>query len=280
MSAGHVHRRRRGGFIENTIEGLYWAMDRALYAESAANAGGLLQRLDARVKVAGLFALLLASALSVRLWVIASILGLAVVLAVCSLISVDTLASQVWAGAFAFTGPLALPAVFLTPGVAVFRLPGLHWTATAQGLHTAGYLILRVETAATLTVLLVFTTPWMHVLKALRVFRAPVVLVVILGMTCRYILLLLETAHEMFEARKSRTVGRFTAAGYRRLAASSTGVLMGKTYYLSGEVFLAMQARGFRGEVYLLDDFQMRRLDWAALTVFAALAAASIWAGR
>jgi cobalt/nickel transport system permease protein len=280
MSAGRIHRRRHSGFIENTIEGLYWAMDRALYAENASNACGLLQRLDARVKLAGLFALLIASALSVRLWVIAAIFGLAVMLALCSLISIDTLASKVWAGALAFTGPLALPAIFLTPGAAVFRLPGLHWTATAQGLHTAGYLILRVETAATLTVLLVFTTPWMHVLKALRVFRAPVVLVVILGMTCRYILLLLETAHEMFEARKSRTVGRFTASGYRRLAASSAGVLMGKTFHLSGEVFLAMQARGFRGEVYLLDDFQMRRLDWAALTVFAALTAASIWAGR
>ena len=33
----------------------------------------------------------------------------------------------------------------------------------------------------------------MHVLKALRIFRVPVVFVVILGMTCRYILLMLET---------------------------------------------------------------------------------------
>ena len=94
-----------------------------------------------------------------------------------------------WIGALAFTGAIAVPALFLTPGVALYRVPGLDWPVTAQGLTTASYLLLRVETAATLTLLLVFTTPWMHVLKALRIFRVPVVFVVILGMTCRYILL-------------------------------------------------------------------------------------------
>jgi len=56
--------------------------------------------------------------------------------------------------------------------------------------------------------------------------------------------------------------------------------LLSRTFQLSGDVYLAMQARGFRGEVYLLDEFNMRRLDWAALAGFAALAAAAVWAGR
>jgi energy-coupling factor transporter transmembrane protein EcfT len=49
---------------------------------------------------------------------------------------------------------------------------------------------------------------------------------------------------------------------------------------MSGEVYLAMQARGFRGEVYLLDDFRMRPLDWFALGAFATVAAVSILLGR
>ena len=151
---------------------------------------------------------------------------------------------------------------------------------TAQGLRTATYLILRVETCSTLAMLLVFTTPWTHVLKALRVFRVPVVFVVVLGMTFRYILLLLETAREMFESRKSRTVGKLSGGDYRRLAISSGGVLLGKTFQLSGDVFLAMQSRGFRGEVYVLDEFQMTGRDWAALAGVLSLAAAAVWAGR
>jgi energy-coupling factor transporter transmembrane protein EcfT len=127
---------------------------------------------------------------------------------------------------------------------------------------------------------LAYTTPWTHILKALRIFRVPVVFVVILGMTCRYILLMLETAHEMFESRQSRTVNRMTPAESRRLAVSSSGVLLHKTLHMSGEVYLAMQARGFRGEVYLLDDFRMRPLDWFALGAFATVAAVSILLGR
>jgi cobalt/nickel transport system permease protein len=278
MSGFHSH--KRGGLVEHTIEGLYLAMERALHAENSAGGGGMLQRLDPRVKVAGLFALILASALATRLWVIGAIFALAILLAALSLISIRMLAGRVWIGALTFTGAIAIPAVFLTPGVPVYHLPGLNWTVTAQGLTTAGYLILRVETAATLALLLIFTTPWMHVLKALRIFRVPVVFVVILGMTCRYILLLLQTAHEMFESRKSRTVGAMTASEQRRMAVSSASVLLTKTFQLSGDVYLAMQARGFRGEVYLLDDFQMKRLDWMAAMAFAALTAAAVWAGR
>jgi cobalt/nickel transport system permease protein len=274
------HRHRKGGLIENTIEGLYLAMERALHSENSANSRGVLQRLDPRVKVAGLFSLILAATLSAKLWVIAAIFAVAVFLAALSLISIRMLAARVWIGAFIFTGAIAIPALFLTPGTLLYRLPELDLAITRQGVTTACYLISRVETAATLALLLIFTTPWMHVLKALRIFRVPVVVVVILGMTCRYILLMLQTAHQMFESRKSRTVGVMTASDQRRMAVSGASVLLTKTFQLSGDVYLAMQSRGFRGEVYLLDDFQMKPRDWVAIAAFAMLAAAAVWTGR
>ena len=49
---------------------------------------------------------------------------------------------------------------------------------------------------------------------------------------------------------------------------------------LSGEVYLAMQARGFRGDVYLLDDFAMKTVDWLALVGLLAVAAMAFWMGR
>jgi cobalt/nickel transport system permease protein len=255
---GHHHGRGRGGFIEHTIQGLHAAMEQALYAEHNASASGLLQRLDPRVKVAALFALILLSAVTAKLWVVATVLLVAVILAALSSISLWVLAKRVWLTTLTLSGALALPAVFLTPGTVLYRLPGLELAATAQGLRTAALLVLRAETAATLALVLVFTTPWTHVLKALRMFRVPVVFVVILGMTCRYILLMLETAHEMFESRKSRTVGALTRGEQRRIAILSTGALLSRTLQLSNEVYLAMQARGFRGEVFILDDFRMK----------------------
>jgi cobalt/nickel transport system permease protein len=106
------------------------------------------------------------------------------------------------------------------------------------------------------------------------------VFVVILGMTTRYILLLLETAHDMFQSRKCRRVNRLTPGENRRLAIASSGVLLTKSLHLSGEVYQAMVSRGFRGEVYLLDDFEMRARDWIAAGAFATLAAASLLLGR
>ena len=127
---------------------------------------------------------------------------------------------------------------------------------------------MRAETAATFSVLLVLCTPWSNLLKALRVLRLPIVLVVILGMTYRYIFLLLRTAHDMFKSRKSRMVGRLDGREQRRAATASAGVLMSKTLQLSGDVYLAMRSRGFQGEVYVLDEFRTGWFDWIMLAVF------------
>ena len=271
---------KRGHFIERTLSGLTTAVEHALFAEELARADGLLQCLDPRVKVVGLLALIIAAALSHSIPVILGILGVALILALLSRVPLRTLALQVWLGALLFTGMIALPAIFITPGRVVYRLPLLDWPVTAQGLTSATYLITRVETAATLSVLLILCTPWTHVLKALRVLRVPIVFVVILGMTHRYIFLILQTAHDMLESRRSRLVGDLDGPERRRIAVASIGVLLDKTFQLSGEVYLAMQSRGFRGEVYTLDEFIMRPRDWAALSGFAGVALLSIWLGR
>ena len=175
---------------------------------------------------------------------------------------------------------ISLPALFLTPGQTISTLPPLGWVVTAQGLRAAMYLIMRAETAATFSVLLVLCTPWSSLLKALRVLRLPIVLVVILGMTYRYIFLLLRTAHDMFKSRKSRTVGRLDGREQRRAATAAAGVLMSKTLQLSGDVYLAMRSRGFQGEVYVLDEFRTDWFDWVMLAAFSTVAALAFWFGR
>jgi cobalt ECF transporter T component CbiQ len=267
-------------FLERTLAGFLSAMEHALDAEELARTNGLMQRLDPRVKVIGILILIIAAATSHQLWVIGAVFAVACILAAFSRVSPLRLARRVWLPVLLFTGIIALPAPFVIPGREVWRLPGLGWPLTAQGLMSAGYLISRVETAATLSVLLILSTPWVHVLKALRVLRVPVVIVVILGMAYRYIFLLLESARDMLESRRSRLVGALPGSERRRLAAASVGVLMSKTMQLSADVYSAMLARGFRGEVYLLDDFHTAALDWIMLMVFATLAAGAFYYGR
>jgi cobalt/nickel transport system permease protein len=56
--------------------------------------------------------------------------------------------------------------------------------------------------------------------------------------------------------------------------------LLSKSFYLNSEVYLAMQSRGFRGEVYTLDEFKMQRRDWFALTGFLSISLFAFWLGR
>lgn len=273
-------RLRRRSFIERNLESFAQRMERVFYAEELARERGLLQSLDPRVKVVGLMLLLIDAALARNLLTIAMIFCVGVALALLSRVPIRTLAGRAWLGALLFTGMIALPAIFITPGRIVYRLPLLNWTVTAQGLQSASYLLARVLTAITLSLLLVLCTRWTHVLKALRVLGVPSVFIVILGMTYRYIFLMLQTAHDMFESRRSRLIGVLDGRERRRLAAASVGVLLTKSFHLSGEVYLAMLSRGFRGEVDTLYDFKMRRRDWLALIIFVSLALVMFRLGR
>jgi cobalt/nickel transport system permease protein len=268
------------GVIERSLSSFVDALQHAFDAEELAKKKGLLQRLDPRVKIVAILPLLVIAALARQLRVIIALFAITVTLALLSKVPLGRLAKRVWFAVLTFTGVLALPALFLTPGRAIYSLPLLDWTVTAQGSRAAIYLIMRAETAATFSVLVILCTPWSNVLKALRVLRLPTVLVMILGMTYRYIFLLLRTAHDMFESRKSRRVGQLDGRELRRMATASAGVLMSKTLQLGGDVYLAMRSRGFQGEVYVLDEFQTGWFDWVILALFTAIAVLALWLGR
>jgi cobalt/nickel transport system permease protein len=271
---------KRGGFIQSTVVGFTRALSRALMSEETARQRGLLQSLDPRVRVVGLFALVLAVTLSRRLTVVLVLFAVAVMIAVLSGVTIGTLATRVWLVVLAFTGVIALPAIFITPGnpIATFAGGSLH--VTAQGVATAMLLIARVETAVTFTTLLILCTPWTHVLKALRSFHLPAEAIVMLAMTHRYVFLLVETASQMFESRQSRTVGRLPAGERRHMMARTAGVLLSKSIDLSNDVYLAMQARGFRGEVRILSDFRMKSWDYIGLLAFLCAGGIAVWIGR
>lgn len=271
---------RSRGVVERTLSSFVEAMSHTFDAEDLAKKRGLLQKLDPRIKIAAILPLIVIAALSRRLQVIAALFVLALALALLSRVPLSMLGKRVWLATLTFTGVISVPALFLTPGRTIYILPLLGWTISEQGLRAAAYLIMRAETAATFSVLIILCTPWSDLLKALRVLRVPTVLVVILGMTYRYIFLLLRGARDMFESRKSRMVGRLEGRELRQMATASAGVLMSKTLQLGGDVYQAMRSRGFRGEVYILDEFQTCWVDWLMLSFMAAVAALAFWFGR
>lgn len=282
-----VPRRRAQGFLEKTLGDLTGALEQALFAEDIARRPGLMQSLDPRVKLLGALAVLLAVSLSHNLLIIAALYLLTLPVAAASGVPMDFYFKRVWVFMPFFTGIIAIPALFnaFTPGEALVTLldlssPRIYLAVTYPGVITAAFLLLRVGTSVSIGVLLILTTRWTSLLRALRVLRVPQSFVLILGMTYRYIYVFLNAANDMFLARKSRMVGRLSPAEDRKWLAASMGALLSKSYDLSDEVYLAMQSRGFRGEVLVLDELAWHRRDSLWLAAFLIIAALAVALGR
>lgn len=271
--------RQRSSVLEHTVHGITEALERGLFAEEISKKTGLFQSLDARVKVVFILALLIAVNLSRSLWVIAAMYPLILILGLVSAVPAGFLIKRVWLALPFFTGLIVVPALFITPGPVLLHLP-LGLVITQTGLTSAFFLLLRVSTSVSLTLLLVLTTPWNTVLSALNVLRVPDVFILILGMTYRYIYLLLHLANDMFLSRKSRVVGRMNTSENQKMLAAISATLLDKSLKMSSEVYLAMQSRGFRGTIVTLRPFRMKPKDWVWLSVFLAIAAVVVLLGR
>ncbi len=275
------------GFAEKTLAELTGVLEQTLFADELAREAGWLQALDPRAKLLGAFAVLLAISMAQNLLVIAALYALTLPLAVASRVPLGFYLKRVWVFMPFFTGVVALPALFSpfspgTPFVTLIDLatPRVYLAITQPGINTAAFLLLRVGASVSIAVLLVLTTRWAALLQALRVLRVPQAFVLILGMTYRYIYVLLHTANNLFLARQSRVVGRVSGTDERRWIGASMGALFAKAYGLSDDVYLAMQARGFRGEARTLDAFTWRVRDSVWLAVFIAVAGGAIVLGK
>ena len=275
------------GFFERTLGDITGVLEQTLFAEEIARQDGLLQSLDPRAKVIGALALLIAISASHNLFVIVALYALTLPIAAASQVPMGFYFKRVWVFMPFFTGLVALPALFspFTPGAPLVTLidlasPRLYLAITLPGVVTAAFLLLRVGASVSVAVLVILTTRWATLLKALRVLRVPQAFVLILGMTFRYIYVLIHAANNMFLARKSRLVGRVSGAEERHWLTASLGTLFVKSYDLSDQVYLAMQSRGFRGEAQVIDALVWRGVDWLWLAAFLTIAAAAIWIGR
>jgi cobalt/nickel transport system permease protein len=278
LTTGKKEQSRSNG-IERNLRGISETMERSLFADEINSRPGLLQGLDPRTKLCTVFLLILAASLAHNLPTLIGLYFGVLLLAWFSRIPLWLFIKRVWLFLPFFTGMIILPALFITPGPALAELPfGLAISKT--GLETVVFLLFRVSVSVSLATLLILTTPWNAVLNALSVLHVPDIVILILGMTYRYIFLLLQSANDMFLSRQSRVVGPLKPAEQRRVIAATSAALFNKTLDLSGEVYLAMQSRGFRGVGRSLKPAHMQARDWAWGALFTILTFLVILVGR
>ena len=106
-------------------------MEYAAYADDSAARSGLLQQVDPRVKLGGLLLLILSAVTAQHVAVIIGIFVAGLFLAFLSGV-VRTLA-KLWGGILVFTGVIVLPALFTTPGLALWHLPWVEMSGPHLG---------------------------------------------------------------------------------------------------------------------------------------------------
>lgn len=280
---GCIGRRRKGSFLAKTLDGAAGILRQALFSQDLAALPGMLQRIDARVKLLTVTGLLVVVGLVRNLPLLVALYAVTLGLAAASRLPVGFFVKRVWLFIPIFTGIVVLPATLsvITPGHVVLTLWHWHGHAegfTAQGLHSAGLLIARVATSISLVALLTLTTRWVRLLSGLRALGVPRIFVLITGMAYRYLYLLLDAVIDMYTARRARTLGpqgrRTDHAAGRRFVLASAGALFGRTHHLSEEVHQAMVARGYRGDPRTLEAFRLRAVDatWTVAVVAAGAA--------
>jgi len=267
------------GFLEKTLSGLAEGTRETVFAEKWARREGLLQRLDPRVKVAALLGFVIVTSVLHRLPALLGLYSLLIALSALSRLPFGLLLKRVWLSVPLFVGAVTLPAALnvVTPGRPLLVLLARPLIAiTEPGLAHAAILTLRVGVAVSCVVLLTLTTPWNDLLRGLRVLFVPRLFLTVLTMTYRYLAVLMQATTEMFTARKSRTVGRTSAAEKRRFLGGSMGALFGKTLGLTDEIHAAMLSRGWTGETRTLRPLRLRAADLVWLGAMALVAVLAI----
>jgi cobalt/nickel transport system permease protein len=289
-----VGRRNRGrGFVEKTIHGSAGFLRDIILSEAVAGRQGLLQALDPRVRLLTLLALIVCVSLMKSPLTIWGAYLFVLLLAVTSSVPLFFFIKRVWLFIPLFSAVIAIPALFnvVTPGETLWTMAHLGSghdfgpyhipetiSVTRQGLLTAVTFIGRVTTSVSLAVLLTLTTRWNDLLRALAVLRVPQIFILILGMTCRYIILLVQTVQNIHVARRSRTLRYGSAGAEQRWVASRMGYLFKRTWRMGQEVHRAMLSRGFSGEVRSLSLFRAAQCDYAWCLFVAVICAALLLA--
>lgn len=171
--------------------------------------------------------------------------------------------------------PFALAAVtlvFTVPGPVLARLPLTGWPISEPGLIRFTSILFKSLVSVQVAALLLASTHFTEMVWALGALRAPEVLVAIISFMYRYLFVLAEEAQRLARARDARSA---ELAGVRPrgrsliFRARTTGRLLGslfvRSFARSERVYMAMLARGYRGEIRLLSPSPLNRRDLLVL---------------
>jgi cobalt ECF transporter T component CbiQ len=135
---------------------------------------------------------------------------------------------------------------------------------TGEGISVVTMLTLRVLNSLSVSFLILYTTPFPEIIKALKVLKVPDTFLIIISLAYKYIFIFARIVTDMYLAKKSRVVGAVNRVEARNWVAGRIAFLFKKTQLKCDDVFKAMIGRGFSGEIKLYRYQKITGRDWVS----------------
>jgi cobalt ECF transporter T component CbiQ/cobalamin biosynthesis protein CbiM len=292
MGKGLKGSKVRTSFVDKGLHHVANVIKTTYIQWETASRKGLLQGLDARVKVLFLAVFLIAVSLKKDVTSELLIAAFVLILAAASRVGFVSYYKRVLFLGFFFGFLVALPASLniVTNGtvvVPVITLPRayefwvyhipMHIGVTSEGMRGVALLTMRVINSVSLSLLVLYTTPFHEVIKALKMLRVPDTFLMVINLTYKYIFIFAKTVEDMHLAKKSRMVGDTSDSDARKWVAGRIALVFKKTQLRCEDIFRAMVSRGFSGEVKMYGFRKLAAKDYIAGFLFLTAGVAAIW---
>lgn len=218
-------------FLNRSVKGAFNFFKEAVFSEEIARSEGVLQKIDPRLKILVFFSLIVTTCFLKNISNLVIFYCISILLAVLSGISIPFFVKRVWFFIPLFTLFIVIPAIFM------------------YGLEPAVIFVLRVATCVSFAVLMTITTRHNILLKSLRSLGMPNIFVQVLDMTYRYIFFFVKVFEEMHVGLKSRLMRKFDGRAARKWIGSRIAFVFKRSIKMSEDVYMAMLARGYTGEI-------------------------------
>jgi cobalt/nickel transport system permease protein len=267
-------------YLDRTLRGLSAFFSRSLLREDMARRPGVLQAVDPRVRLVSTLLFLVSISLAQSIPVLLAHAVLPCLAITLSRIRPREFLSGGFLIALIFSSLMAAPATLnvIAGGQVVLPLlsVGQDWRygplilphvigVSREGLLTAATFLLRVLTSVAAVLWLTLTTRWMDLLRSLRFLRFPPIFLQVIGMTVRYLHMVLRHSEEIHLGKKSRTLCHRPILSEQAWVGSRLANAWERGLHLMGEVSDAMKARGFTGEARFPPDSRFGVPEWVAL---------------
>lgn len=140
---------------------------------------------------------------------------------------------------------------------------------TVEGCKIVLLLFLRVFNSISISLLIIYTTPFHELIKSLKIIKVPNSFLMIIMLTYKYIFIMTKTIEDTYSAIRSRLIGGVKNKVLRNIVSGRVYFIYKKSVINYETTYFAMLSRGYQGDVkiVLTKKFEMKDIIVLIITV-------------